>query len=81
MISNNSVFEYKKYGKITIHLNEIMEKRGVNRYNLPKLTVIRYEVINKWYNNSIERADLDVLAKICYAFECSVDDILKYIYK
>lgn len=79
MITNKSVIEYKQYGKISIHLSEIMDKRKINRYSLSKLTGIRYEVINKWYNNNVERADLDVLAKLCYTLNCSVSDIMEYI--
>ena len=79
MIINKSVIEYKQYGKISIHLAEIMDKRNINRYTMSKLTGIRYEVINKWYNNNVERVDLDVLAKLCYTLNCSVSDIMEYI--
>ncbi|MDY2861503.1 MAG: helix-turn-helix transcriptional regulator [Oscillospiraceae bacterium] len=34
--------------------------------------------MNKWYSSNVERADLDVLAKLCFALNCSVTDILVY---
>ena len=78
MNNNNSVIEYKNYGKIKIRLSNVLDAQHVSRYSLAKLTGIRYEVINKWYSGNVERADLDVLAKLCFALNCSVTDILVY---
>ncbi|MBQ3160711.1 MAG: helix-turn-helix transcriptional regulator [Oscillospiraceae bacterium] len=55
-----------------------MEKRNINRNNLANASNTRFEVINKWYNNEVEKLDLDVLARICYVLECSPSDILKH---
>ncbi len=78
MTENNSVIEYKNYGKVKIQLSKIMDRKQISRYALSKLTGVRYEVIDKWYHGDVERADLDVLAKLCYALNCSVSDILVY---
>ncbi|MBQ7980362.1 MAG: helix-turn-helix transcriptional regulator [Oscillospiraceae bacterium] len=55
-----------------------MEVRNITRNNLAKAANTRFEVINKWYNNDVEKLDLDVLARICYVMDCSPEDILKY---
>lgn len=74
----NSLITIKEYGKINICLKELMEKRNINRNNLANASNTRFEVINKWYNNEVEKLDLDVLARICYVLECSPSDILKH---
>lgn len=50
----------------------------MTRNHLAKASNTRFEVINKWYNNDVEKLDLDVLARICYVLECSPSEILKY---
>ena len=39
----------------------------------------RYEVIDKWYQGSLEKIDADILARICFVLHCQVKDILEYV--
>ena len=73
-----SVAEIKDYGKIEIHLREIMEKQGISRNQLARLTSTRFEVINKWYNGKVERIDTDILARLCFCLGCSIEEIIEY---
>ena len=75
---DKSVITINDYGKISIHLKEIMDRKKITRNYLAKASNTRFEVINKWYNNKVEKMDLDVLARICYVLECSPADIIKY---
>lgn len=75
---DKSVITINDYGKISIHLKEIMNSKKITRNYLAKASNTRFEVINKWYNNKVEKMDLDVLARICYVLECSPADIIKY---
>ena len=72
------VAEIKDYGKIEIHLREIMEKQGISRNQLARLTSTRFEVINKWYNGNVERIDTDILARLCFCSGCSINEIIEY---
>ncbi len=67
------------YGKIKIRLKDIMDRKQISRNQLAKTTNTRFEVINKWYNGSVERMDCDVLARLCYSLDCSVEDIIEYV--
>ncbi len=73
-----SIITIKDYGKIDICLKKLLDERGLTRYYLVRTTNTRFEVINKWYSNEVERLDLDVLARICYVLNCSPSDIIKY---
>ena len=78
MDNSRSVITINDYGKITVHIKEIMDSKGITRNYLAKATNTRFEVINKWYNGQVEKMDLDILARICYVLDCSPADIIKY---
>ena len=78
MDNSRSVITINDYGKITVHIKEIMESKGITRNFLAKASNTRFEVINKWYNGQVEKMDLDILARICYVLDCSPADIIKY---
>ena len=67
------------YGHIALYLREIMEERGITRNQLAKRIDARFEVVNKWYQGELEKMDLDILARICYALDCTTEDLLEYI--
>lgn len=78
MENSRSVITINDYGKITVHIKEIMDKKGITRNYLAKASNTRFEVINKWYNGQVEKMDLDILARICYVLDCSPADIIIY---
>ena len=68
-----------EYGKIKIKLKEVMTAQNITRYQLSKLTNTRFEVVNKWYNGTVERIDADILARFCFTLDCDVSDIIEYV--
>lgn len=78
MDCSKSVITINEYGKINLRLREIMDSKNITRNYLARVSNTRFEVINKWYNNEVEKMDLDILARICYVLECSPADIIKY---
>lgn len=73
-----SIINIESYGKVSIHLKEILEERGITRYRLAKLADTRFEVVEKWCSGTVERIDCDILARFCYILNCDVDDIIHY---
>ena len=73
-----SIVNINTYGSVSIHLKELMEKKGITRYRLSKLADTRFEVVEKWYAGTVERIDSDVLARFCYILNCDISDIIKY---
>ena len=72
------VVNLSSYGKISIHLKERIEEKGITRYRLAKLADTRFEVVEKWCSGTVERIDSDVLARFCYILDCEITDIIKY---
>ena len=73
-----SVLKREEYGSLDLHLREQMDRRGITRGEMARQTATRFEVIDKWYKGSVERLDLDVLARICYVLDCEPCDLLEY---
>ena len=78
MDNSNSVITIKEYGRINIYLKDVMDRKHITRNYLAKASNTRFEVIDRWYSNDVQKMDLDILARICYVLECSPSDIIKY---
>lgn len=76
-----SVYTLNEYGKVDIKLKELLIKKNVSRNKLATMVATNYDLINRYYNNKVIRVDLDVIARICYVLNCSVEDILVYQYE
>ncbi len=77
-MQENSILTLKDYGRIEVRLKSLLDTRGMNRNQLATLVNCRFSVIDRWYENRVEKLDLDVLARICYALQCKPEDILSY---
>ena len=67
------------YGRVELRLGEIMDERGISRNQLAKMIDARFEVVSKWYKGEVEKMDLDILARLCYALDCKAEDIVQYV--
>lgn len=67
------------YGHIELRLKDMMDAKGISRNQLAKRIDARFEVVNKWYKGEVEKMDLDILARICYALDCTTEELLSYI--
>lgn len=70
--------EEQLYGKYIVDLKTVMQKRNMTRTKLSKLTGIKYDIINKYYNGLCKQVDLGTLAKISYFLKCNIQEILIY---
>lgn len=74
----NNVYILKNYRHVHIALREILDKIDISRNKLCSMIAANYDLVNIYYNNKVIRIDLDIIAKMYYALDCKVDDILKY---
>ncbi|MCL2398040.1 MAG: helix-turn-helix transcriptional regulator [Defluviitaleaceae bacterium] len=63
--------------EIMLILKEVMDSKGITRYELAKRTDIKYQIIDNYYKNTVTRYDGGTLLKICLALDCEVGDIIK----
>ncbi len=63
---------------IRLTIDNVLKANGITRYELAKRTGIQYQVIDKYYKNTVKRYDSFVLERICSALNCEVADIIEY---
>ena len=68
-----------EYGTIKVKLDEILNKRGISTYELNTKTNVRFQTIQALRENTSSRIDFEVLAKICFALDLKVEDIIEYV--
>lgn len=68
-----------EYGKIKIKLSELIEKSGMTKNKLSHKAEMQRTQINNFCKNKITRLDTDVLARICTALDCKIEDLLEFI--
>lgn len=69
----------KKYGRIYIKLQELLDKSELTKSKLSYKAEIQRTQINNYCNNKIVRLDTSVLARICTVLNCTIGDLLEFI--
>ncbi|HEZ7986677.1 MAG TPA: helix-turn-helix transcriptional regulator [Ruminococcus sp.] len=64
---------------IKLTIDKLLSEKEITRYQLAKMTEIKYQTIDNYYKNKVVRYDSFILSKICEVLECKIDDILTYI--
>ena len=61
-----------------IKLKEYLDQRDISLLRFCKRTGICYKTVNRWTLGRTNRLSADIIEKICYALDCSVDDIVEF---
>ena len=67
------------YGTIRIKLTEITQSQNISKNTVMRKAEMQRTQLNHYYRNEISRIDIDVLARLCFALNCDVADILEFI--
>lgn len=68
-----------EFGTIKLHLDELMEKRNISISKLSFRAEMQRTQLKKYKDNEVQRLDIAVLSRLCYALECDLNDLLEYI--
>ena len=69
----------ESYGDIKIHLAEILEEKNVSLNQLSFRTEMQRTQLRNYRDNKIQRLDIDILKRLCYVLECSLNELIEYI--
>lgn len=67
------------YGHFEIILDDYLVKNKISKNSLADKATLQRTQLNNYCKNNIKRPDFDVLARICYALDCELADIVKYV--
>lgn len=67
------------YGHVEIILNDYLKTYKISKNYLAEKANLQRTQLNTYCKNEIKRADFDVLARICYALDCELTDIVNYV--
>ena len=67
------------YGHFELTIKDYMDQHKISKYKLLKRGNLQQKQMQAYYFGTIQRPDFGVLARICYALDCQLSDIVKYI--
>jgi putative transcriptional regulator len=67
------------YGYIKIKLDELLRKRGISKNKLAHRAEMQRTQLNNYCNNDATRLDTAVLARLCTALDCRIEDLLEFV--
>lgn len=67
------------YGYVRIKLDELIEKQGISKNKLAHRAEMQRTQLNQYCRGSVTRLDTAVLARLCCALDCKIEDLLEYI--
>lgn len=67
------------YGHFDITLEGYLKERNISKNYLADKANLQRTQLNTYCKNIIKRLDLDVLARICFALDCELTDIVSYV--
>lgn len=67
------------YGTIRINIAQLLEKSGMSKNKLCHRAELQHTQLNNLCKNKTTRLDTDVLARICFAMNCKIEDLLEYV--
>ena len=68
-----------EFGTVKLHLKELMDERSLSLTKLSFRAEMQRTQLKHYYDSTIQRVDLAVLSRLCYALNCDLHDLLEYI--
>ena len=67
------------YGQVQLKLDQIMKKQNISINKLAFRAEMQRTQLKSYIRNEVQRVDLAVIARLCYALECDITDLIEYI--
>lgn len=77
---NDNIGNYllKVNGTITFSLQNAIDKSGITKYKLSKITNIRYDTICNYCKGTVTLINVEYLKIFCSVLNCKVEDIIQF---
>ena len=71
--------EDRNYGTIRIKLDEMIEKQNISKNKLAHRAEMQRTQLNQLCKGTVTRLDTAVLARLCCALNCKIENLLEYV--
>lgn len=68
-----------EFGTIKIHLDKLMKERNISINKLSFRAEMQRTQLKKYYRNEVQRLDIAVLSRLCFALKCDLHELIEYI--
>lgn len=68
-----------EFGHIHIKLDQLMKDNNISINKLAFRAEMQRTQLKAYRDNKVARVDLAVLARLCHALDCTLDDLLEYV--
>lgn len=68
-----------EFGHIHIKLEQLMKDNNISINKLAFRAEMQRTQLKAYRDNKVARVDLAVLARLCYALDCRLDDLVEYV--
>ena len=71
--------EDRNYGTIRIKLEEMIETQNISKNKLAHRAEMQRTQLNQFCKGTVTRLDTAVLARLCCALNCKIENLLEYV--
>ena len=71
--------EDRNYGTLRIKLDEMIEKQNISKNKLAHRAEMQRTQLNQFCKGTVTRLDTAVLARLCCALNCKIENLLEYV--
>ncbi|MCI8497398.1 MAG: helix-turn-helix transcriptional regulator [Clostridiales bacterium] len=71
--------EDKEFGLVRICLDEAIKKSGLSKNKVAQRAQMQRTQLNNYCKGNVQRFDMAILSRLCYALNCTPGDILVYM--
>lgn len=68
-----------EFGQIQLKLDQLMKENNISINKLAFRAEMQRTQLKAYRDNKVARVDLSVLARLCHALDCKLEDIMEYI--
>ena len=67
------------FGYIRLKLKDVMTEQNISINKLACRAEMQRTQLKAYMNEDIQRIDLSVMARLCYALDCELNDLIEYV--
>lgn len=68
-----------EFGTVHLKLNDLMTENNISVNKLAFRAEMQRTQLKAYRDNKVQRIDLAVISRLCYALDCDLHDLLEYI--